>query len=56
MSFTGIQDATVRWDREVTSPFSKLTRRVYPRTIRETFAWGEELCIRSPFLLRFDTS
>ena len=40
---SGIQDAFVRWDREVTSPFTKLTRRVYPRTIRETFAWAEEL-------------
>jgi len=43
MSASGIQDAFVRWDREVASPFSKLTRRVYPRTIRECFAWAEEL-------------
>lgn len=43
MSASGIQDAFVRWDREVASPFTKLTRRVYPRTIRECFAWGEEL-------------
>ena len=43
MSYTGIQDAVIGWDREVSSPFSKLTRRVFPRTIRETFAWGEEL-------------
>jgi hypothetical protein len=43
MSYTGIQDAVIGWDSEVSSPFSKLTRRVYPRTIRETFAWGEEL-------------
>ena len=40
---SGIQDTFIRWDREVTSPFAKLTRRVYPRTIRETFAWAEEL-------------
>lgn len=40
---SGIQDAYIRWDREVTAPFTKLTRRVYPRTIRETFAWAEEL-------------
>lgn len=43
MSASGIQDAFVRWPREVASPFAKLTRRVYPRTIRETFAWAEEL-------------
>jgi hypothetical protein len=40
---TGIQDAIVRWPNEVSSPFTKLTRRVYPRTIRECFAWAEEL-------------
>jgi len=40
---SGIQDTFIRWDREVTSPFTKLTRRVYPGTIRETFAWAEEL-------------
>jgi hypothetical protein len=40
---SGIQDAGLRWDKDVTSPFTKLTRRVYPKTIRETFAWAEEL-------------
>jgi hypothetical protein len=40
---SGIQDAFVRWDKEVTAPFAKLSRSVYPRTIRETFAWSEEL-------------
>lgn len=39
----GVNDASIRWDRDVTSPFTKLTRSVYPRTIRETFAWAEEL-------------
>jgi hypothetical protein len=37
------QDAFIRWDGEVTSPFNTLTRRVYPRTVREVFAWAEEL-------------
>jgi len=40
---SGIQDAGLRWDKDVTSPFTKLTRRVYPKTIREAFAWAEEL-------------
>jgi hypothetical protein len=39
----GMKDAFVRWPKEVASPFTKLTRRVYPRTIRECFAWAEEL-------------
>jgi len=42
MSYSGIQDASVRWDGEVASPFARLTRAVYPKTIRECFAWGEE--------------
>jgi len=40
---TGFQDASMRWPSEIASPFTKLTRRVYPRTVREAFAWGEEL-------------
>jgi hypothetical protein len=43
MSTTGIKDAFIRWDFQVTSPFTTLSRRVYPRTIREVFAWSEEL-------------
>jgi hypothetical protein len=43
MPATGIKDAFVRWDFEVTSPFTTLSRRVYPRTMREVFAWAEEL-------------
>jgi hypothetical protein len=37
------QDASIRWDSQVTSPFNTLSRRVYPRTVREVFAWAEEL-------------
>ena len=37
------QDANIRWDSQVTSPFNTLSRRVYPRTVREVFAWAEEL-------------
>ena len=37
------QEAYIRWDNQVTSPFDTLSRRVYPRTVREVFAWGEEM-------------
>lgn len=43
MPVTGIKDAFIRWDFQVTSPFTTLSRRVYPRTIREVFAWSDEL-------------
>jgi len=43
MATSGLQDAFVRWDNQVTSPFATLSRRVYPRTVREVFAWSEEL-------------
>ena len=36
-------DAFMRWDSQVTSPFNTLSRRVYPRTVREVFGWAEEL-------------
>jgi hypothetical protein len=43
MSISGIKDTFIRWDYQVTSPFATLSRRVYPRTMREVFAWSEEL-------------
>jgi hypothetical protein len=43
MATSGIQDQFVRWDEQVTSPFNTLSRRAYPRTVREVFGWAEEL-------------
>ena len=43
MSVTGIQSTFLRWDNQITSPFTTLSRRVYPRTMQEVFAWAEEM-------------
>jgi hypothetical protein len=43
MSNSGIKDVFLRWDNQVTSPWTSLSRRVYPRTVQEVFAWAEEL-------------
>jgi hypothetical protein len=36
------KDTFSSWDNQVTSPFNTLTRRMYPRTVREVFGWAEE--------------
>ena len=43
MSTSGMKDVSLRWDNQVTSPWTSLSRRVYPRTVQEVFAWAEEL-------------
>jgi hypothetical protein len=42
MSFRSYFDTSVRWSHNVTTPWDSISRRVYPRTVREAIAWGIE--------------